>query len=54
MEPAEPGIAAYIARWRPSSVPPQAAAFARGVIGQVAPEGKERAKNLLWATSSGM
>jgi len=49
MEPAEPGIAAYIARWRPSSVPPQAAAFARGVIGQVAPEGKERAKNLLWA-----
>ena len=49
MEPAEPGIAAYIARWRPSSVPPQAAAFARDVIGQVAPEGKERAKNLLWA-----
>ena len=49
MEPAEPGIAAYIARWRPSSVSPQAAAFARGVIGQVAPEGKERAKNLLWA-----
>jgi hypothetical protein len=49
MEPAEPGVAAYIARWRPSSVPPQAAAFARGVIGQVAPEGKERAKNLLWA-----
>ena len=51
MEPAEPGIAAYIARWRPSSVPPQAAAFARGVIGQVAPEGKERAKNLLWAAA---
>ena len=49
MEPAEPGVAAYIARWRPSSVPPQAAAFARGVIGQAAPEGKERAKNLLWA-----
>jgi len=49
MEPAEPEIAAYIARWRPSSVPPQAAAFARGVIGQVAPEGKERAKNLLRA-----
>jgi len=49
MEPAEPGVAAYIARWRPSSVPPQAAAFAGGVIGQVAPEGKERAKNLLRA-----
>jgi len=30
-------------------VPPQAAAFARDVIGQVAPEGRERAKNLLWA-----
>jgi integrase len=49
MKPTEPGVAAYIARWRPSPVPPQAAAFARGVIGQVAPEGKERAKNLLWA-----
>jgi hypothetical protein len=41
--------AAYIARWRPSSVPPPAAAFARDVIGQVAPQGRERAKNLLWA-----
>jgi len=30
-------------------VPPQAAAFARDVIGQVAPQGRERAKNLLWA-----
>ena len=28
---------------------PQAASFARDVIGQVAPEGRERAKNLLWA-----
>ncbi len=42
-------VAGYIAGWRPSSLSPQAAAFARGVIGQVAPEGKERAKNLLWA-----
>jgi integrase len=42
-------VAAYIGRWRPSSVSPQAAAFARDVIGQVAPEGRERAKNLLWA-----
>jgi integrase len=49
MEPAEPGVAAYIARWRPSSVSPQAASFARGVIGQLAPGGRERAKNLLWA-----
>ena len=28
---------------------PEAAAFARDVIGQVAPGGRERAKNLLWA-----
>ena len=49
MEPADPDVAAYIARWRPSSVSPQAAAFARDVIGQVAPRGQERAKNLLWA-----
>ena len=28
---------------------PQAAAFARDVIARVAPEGRERAKNLLWA-----
>jgi integrase len=42
-------VAAYIGRWRPSSVSPQAAAFARDVIGRVAPEGQERAKNLLWA-----
>jgi len=49
MEPADPVVAAYIARWRPSSVSPQAAAFARDAIRQVAPEGRERAKNLLWA-----
>jgi len=30
-------------------VSPQAAVFARDVITQVAPEGRERAKNLLWA-----
>jgi hypothetical protein len=41
--------AGYIARWRPSSLSPPAAAFARDVIAQVAPEDKERAKNLLWA-----
>jgi integrase len=42
-------VAAYIGRWRPSSVPPQAAAFARHVITETAPAGRERAKNLLWA-----
>jgi len=41
--------AGYIARWRPSSLSPRAAAFARDVIAQVAPQEKERAKNLLWA-----
>src|SRR6516165_6473157 len=49
MEPAEPAVSAYVARWRPSSVSPRAAVFARDVIGQVAPERRERAKNLLWA-----
>jgi hypothetical protein len=44
-------VAGYIARWRPSSVSPQAAAFAREVIGQVTPGGRERAKNLLWAAA---
>jgi integrase len=39
----------YIARWRPSSVSPQAAAFARDVIARTGPDGRERAKNLLWA-----
>ena len=42
-------VAGYIARWRPSSVSPEAAAFARDVIAAVAPDGQERAKNLLWA-----
>jgi integrase len=49
MEPEEPEVAAYVARWQPSSVSAEAAAFARDVITQAAPEGKERAKNLLWA-----
>jgi hypothetical protein len=31
------------------SVPPRAADFARMVVGQVAPGGRERAKSLLWA-----
>jgi integrase len=46
------GLAAgYIARWRPSSVSPPAAAFARDVITAAAPGGRERAKNLLWAAA---
>jgi hypothetical protein len=42
-------VAAYIGRWEPSSVSPQAAAFAREVIARSSPNGRERAKNLLWA-----
>ena len=42
-------VAAYIGRWEPSSVSLQAAAFARDVIGQVVPPGRERARNLLRA-----
>jgi hypothetical protein len=49
MELPEPGIGAYIARWKPSSVSPSAAAFARDVITAAGPQGQERAKNLLWA-----
>jgi integrase len=41
--------AGYIACWRPSSVSPQAAAFARQVVPLARPAGRERAKNLLWA-----
>jgi hypothetical protein len=42
-------VAGYITAWRPSSVPPRAAAFARQIVTQAAPAGRERAKNLLWA-----
>jgi integrase len=49
MEPEEPGVAACIARWRPSSVSAPAAAFARNVITTAGPQGRERARNLLRA-----
>ncbi|HTX84312.1 MAG TPA: hypothetical protein VME44_19170 [Streptosporangiaceae bacterium] len=42
-------VAAYIGRWRPLSVTPEAAAFARVVITAAGPQARERAKNLLWA-----
>jgi hypothetical protein len=41
--------AGYIASWRPVSVSPQAADFARAVVMQAAPGGRDRAGNLLWA-----
>src|SRR5256885_9157755 len=43
------GEAGYIGRWQPSSVPRQAASFARAVVAAAGPHGRERAKNLLWA-----
>jgi hypothetical protein len=49
MDDAGAAVAACIGRWRPSSVSPEAAAFARDVIARTAPGGRERAKNLLWA-----
>src|SRR6266568_46906 len=49
MQAEEPAVAGYIARWRPSSVPAEAAAFARNAITAAAPGGQERAKNLLRA-----
>jgi hypothetical protein len=42
-------VAACIGRWRPSSVLAKAAVFARDVVTEAGPEGRERAKNLLWA-----
>jgi hypothetical protein len=42
-------VAVYIGRWQPSSVSAEAAVIARDVITAVAPPGRERAKNLLWA-----
>jgi hypothetical protein len=41
--------AACIGRWRPSSVSAEGAAFARDVVARAAPEGRDRAKSLLWA-----
>ena len=49
MDTADAEVAAYIGRWRPSSVSPPAAAFAREVVAATAPQGRDRAKNLLWA-----
>jgi hypothetical protein len=43
--------AVYIGRWAPSSVSPQAAQFARGVVAAITLPGRERAKNLLWAAA---
>ena len=49
MRAGQAAAASYIGRWRPSSVSPQAAEFARDVITRAGPLERERAKNLLWA-----
>jgi len=49
MDTADGEVAAYIGRWRPSSVSPPAAAFARDVVATAAPGSPGRAENLLWA-----
>jgi hypothetical protein len=45
MQAGPPAVEGYISRWRPWSVSPRAAAFARDVITAVQPGGQERAKN---------
>jgi len=42
-------VAASIGRWEPSSVSAEGAAFARDVVAKTGPEGRDRAKSLLWA-----
>ena len=42
-------MAGYIAAWQPTSVPAEAACFARAVVRAAGPAGRDRAKNLLWA-----
>jgi len=49
MQAEQPVAGGYISRWRPSSVSPPAASFAREVITRAGPGDRERAKNLLWA-----
>jgi integrase len=44
-------VAAYIGRWRPVSVPPQAAGLARLVVERAAPGCRKRANALLWSAA---
>jgi integrase len=47
------GVAGYVtAGWKPApGTPPAAAGFARAIVAQAAPGGRDRAKCLLWAAS---
>jgi integrase len=51
MEATEPGMAGYIAGWRPVSVSGEAACFARAVVTAAAPPARARANALLWAAA---
>jgi integrase len=44
-------VGAYISRWQPVSVPPQAAGLARQVVERAAPSGRKRANALLWSAA---
>ena len=46
-----PEVAAYIGRWRPVSVPAEAAVLARAAVQRAAPPGPKRANALLWAAA---
>lgn len=43
------GVSSCISRWKPSSVSPEGAAFARAAVARAAPPSPERARGLLWA-----
>jgi integrase len=49
MQAEQAAAGGYIARWQPSSVSAEAAAFARQAVAAAGPQGRERARNLLWA-----
>jgi len=43
------GVSPYISRWKPSSVSPRGAVFAREVVALAGTAGRDRVKSLLWA-----
>ena len=43
------GVSSYIRRWKPSSVSPEGAVFAREAVAAAGPQGRDRVKCLLWA-----
>jgi hypothetical protein len=51
MRASDGGVAGYIAGWQPSSASARAGGFARAVVAAASPDGRQRAKNLLWAAA---